>query len=72
MKRVKNKFTVTVLGSLVLLAAGCNLAIAADDGWNFMLSPMFLWGKSIEGSQQIGPKSSELDLKFKDEIFESH
>ena len=68
---MKNRFTVTLLSSLILLAATCNLAIAQDDGWNFMVSPMFLWGKSIEGTQQIGPSSSELNLKFKDEILEN-
>lgn len=68
---MKNRVTVTFLSSLILLSATCNLAFAEDDGWNFMVSPMFLWGKSIEGTQQIGPSSSELNLKFKDEILEN-
>ena len=41
------------------------------DGWSFMLSPMFLWGKSINGTQQLGPASSDLDLNFTDDVLEN-
>ncbi len=69
-----NKFTTTAtffLCSLVL-AGNCFAGTAAtEDAWKFSLAPMFLWGKSIEGTQQVGPASSSLDLEFKDNILEN-
>ena len=60
-----------ILYSLFLTGSSIAGTKAVDDAWNFTLAPMFLWGKSIEGAQQIGPASSGLDLSFKDDILEN-
>lgn len=39
--------------------------------WDFSLAPLFLWGQSIDGTSKIGPSDAELDLEFKDDIFEN-
>jgi hypothetical protein len=46
-------------------------AKATEDEWQFTLSPLFLWGVSIDGSSQIGPAELPLDLSFTDDILEN-
>ncbi|MEH6592892.1 MAG: hypothetical protein V7746_21670, partial [Halioglobus sp.] len=53
-----------------VLLASSNLATASDD-WEFALSPLFLWGMSINGDATIGEATAPLDLAFKDEILEN-
>ena len=72
---MKSTITAVIQGIIILIVTTCSIALAEtttqSDSWNFMLAPMFLWGKSIEGTQQIGPASSDLDLRFKDDILEN-
>ncbi len=44
---------------------------SSDDEWHFILSPLFLWGMSIDGTSQIGPVTAPLDLTFTDDILEN-
>ena len=41
------------------------------DDWQFALSPLFLWGMSVDGTTVIGPISAPLELDFKDDVFEN-
>ncbi|MFT5731325.1 MAG: hypothetical protein ACI8PB_005526 [Desulforhopalus sp.] len=40
-----------------------------SDDWQFALSPLFLWGMSLDGTTVIGPVSAPLQLDFKDDVF---
>ena len=58
------------------LAAILSMPVAAEEtngssGWEFSLSPLFLWGMSIQGDSQIGPVSAPLDISFKDGVLEN-
>jgi len=41
---------------------------ASDDEWQFTLSPMFLWGMSMNGDSQIGAADVPLNLEFTDDV----
>lgn len=59
---------------LSICVAGSAIAADAnplDDGWNFTLSPLFLWGMNIDGTSEIGPVKAPLELTFTDDIFEN-
>jgi hypothetical protein len=43
----------------------------SSDEWQFALSPLFLWGMSVDGTQQIGPVSAPLELNFTDDLLEN-
>ena len=58
------------LAAASVLLASTNLATAADE-WEFALSPLFLWGVSINGDATIGDATAPLDLAFKDDILEN-
>lgn len=44
---------------------------SASNGWKFELSPLFLWGMSINGDSQIGTVVAPLDLSFKDDVLKN-
>lgn len=37
-----------------------------DDEWHFTLSPLFLWGMSIDGSSTVGSEELPLEVDFND------
>lgn len=39
--------------------------------WEFQLAPLFLWGMSINGESAIDGNVAEMDLDFKDDLFEN-
>ena len=47
------------------------LLAETSDEWEFMLSPMFLWGMSIDGTTTLEGNQADLDLDFKDDVFEN-
>jgi hypothetical protein len=53
-----------------VLLTSTNLVTASDE-WEFALSPLFLWGMSINGDATIGEETAPLDLAFKDDILEN-
>lgn len=55
----------------VIASGACQTANAADDAWEFALSPLFLWGVSLEGDSTINGQSAPLDLEFRDDILEN-
>ena len=60
--------TAGLAGSLLL---GNQLALAEEEGWNFSIAPLYLWGKSIEASASAGGNALPLELDFKDDILEN-
>ncbi|MBT4519072.1 MAG: hypothetical protein HOC23_03625 [Halieaceae bacterium] len=57
---------------LIILMAVSGMAQAKDSGqWQYSLSPLYLWAKSISGSSVVGQTSAPLDLAFKDDILEN-
>lgn len=63
-------------GRHLLVAAGWLLALSggtatAADEWEFSLSPLFLWGVSIDGDSTINGRTAPLDLDFGDDILEN-
>lgn len=69
----------SIEGSRALMAAAglaiaiCNATVAAEepDQWEFSLSPLFLWGVSIDGNSTINGQTAPLDLDFGDDILEN-
>ena len=63
-----------ILAGLCLLTGANTLAMATEtaaDEWEFAVSPMFLWGVSIDGDATIGGTTAPLDLDFQDDILEN-
>jgi hypothetical protein len=48
--------------------AGTN---TTDDEWHFMVAPLFLWGLNVDGTTQLGPATTPLNLDFKDDVIEN-
>lgn len=46
-------------------------AWADDNGWEFTVAPMYLWGKSLDGVSAMGGNETPLDLDFRDDILEN-
>ena len=69
-----NKWIVTssivICGTLLTTNQGF-ADTSTDDEWNFSLAPLFLWGMSQNGTSQVGPATTPLDLNFKDDVFEN-
>ena len=65
---MKQFFYVTLTAAILALTSMTTHAAAAssDDGWNYSLSPLFLWGMKINGSSTIGPTAVPLELDFDD------
>lgn len=51
-------------------AVGAPHASQADD-WEFKLSPLFLWGISLDADATIGTQTVPLDLAFEDEVLDN-
>jgi hypothetical protein len=63
-----------IFAGLCLLTGANTLAMATEtaaDEWEFAVSPMFLWGVSIDGDATIGGTTAPLDLDFRDDILEN-
>ena len=65
-----NKRLYASFACVVAFGAAPQLALADDltQGWEFELSPLFLWAQSVSGDSTLRGNTSELDLKFKDDI----
>jgi hypothetical protein len=46
-------------------------AQSSDAEWEFEISPLFLWGVSIDGDATIGSETVPLDIEFKDGVLEN-
>lgn len=57
------------------LASGLALSpvesMASEDEWEYSLSPLFLWGLSLEGDSTINGATAPLDVEFRDDILEN-
>ncbi len=54
---------------LVMTAVG--VSAEETEEWEFSLSPLFLWGVSIDGNSTINGQTAPLDLNFGDDILEN-
>jgi hypothetical protein len=70
MKRLTfiNPLKATFIASALL---GCGPAAIADDDWEFMVAPLFLWGMSIDGESAIDGNALPLDLSFNDDVLDN-
>ncbi|TDG15423.1 hypothetical protein E2F43_04110 [Seongchinamella unica] len=57
--------------TVVLLALGIPAQAAADERWEFTLSPLYLWAKNIEGKSAVGERETPLELDFRDDILDN-
>ncbi|QFU77290.1 hypothetical protein EY643_17395 [Halioglobus maricola] len=65
--KTHSALTAAALSSLLTVASGT----AHADDWEFAISPLFLWGLSMEGDATINGNTAPLDLEFKDDILEN-
>ena len=68
------KLLVVVLATIFILSLSGNVfaeAQSADDEWHFLVSPLFFWGMSIDGTTELGPTTTPLSLNFKDDVLEN-
>ena len=70
---MKNRFLTPLVQTAAAgaLLASASTAMAEDEGWEFGLTPLFLWGVSIDGDATIDGMTAPLDLSFTDDIFEN-
>ncbi len=55
-----------------LLTSASLPSTASDPGeWEFAVSPMYLWAKSVDATSSAGGRESQLDLDFKNDILEN-
>ena len=69
MKRLMN-FVPIVFGALLGITSTPSIA-QTDGEWEFMFAPLFLWGMSIDGETALDGNSADMDLDFKDDLFEN-
>ncbi len=62
-------FCASALAAVIF--TGSAQAIAADEGWQFVVSPLYLWAKSVDATTSAGGRESPLSLDFKDDILEN-
>ncbi len=68
----KTAFIIVVNFIIINLAShGLARTNRGSDEWQFALSPLFLWGMSVDGTQQIGDISAPLELNFKDDLLDN-
>ena len=53
------------------LALASSPLLAAEDEWEFMIAPLFLWGMSLEGTSAIEGNALPLDLDFVDDVLDN-
>ncbi len=67
----KNTGATTLTAALAAGLIGAAPQAAAEDDWEFMIAPLFLWAQGIEGSSTVNGKEAPLDLDFTDEILDN-
>ena len=73
---MQNNTRVFLLLISILFVLGVSNPAQAEDNsseseWKFALSPLFLWGMNVNGTQQIGSTVAGLELDFTDDLFEN-
>lgn len=67
MKLLFSRTLMAVIFVLLLTPLSAHSAKASsDDGWNYSLSPLFLWAMKLNGSSTVGPSTLQLDIPFSD------
>ncbi len=68
-KGIKKGLGVLTAATALSFASGTASAEAGE--WEFSLSPLFLWGLSVDGDATISGQTAPLDLGFTDEIWDN-
>jgi hypothetical protein len=68
MKNFVNNKRVLLASTLFIVTAP--IAVQAEE-WEFAISPLFLWGISIDGDATIDGNTAPLDIDFKDDVLEN-
>jgi hypothetical protein len=55
----------------ITMLAAIPIEAGAGEEWEFALSPLFLWGLSIDGDTTVNGRTTSLDLDFRDDILET-
>jgi len=64
-------FSAVAISIGMLASSQSNAKSSAGDDWQFSLAPLFLWGMSMNGTSQVGPTTTPLNLDFQDDILEN-
>ena len=54
------------LATAVIMAITMPTTAVADDDWDFLIAPFYLWALDINGTQGFGTGAIDLDMKFED------
>ena len=61
-----------ITGGLAAAISAGSLQVRADDGgWQFVVSPLYLWAKNVDAISTAGGRDAPLSLDFKDDILEN-
>jgi hypothetical protein len=74
MENLMKKTSLIIVIIFFIISSASHVTAETDrssDEWQFALSPLFLWGMSVDGTQQIGPVSAPLELNFTDDLLEN-
>ncbi len=71
MENLVKKTSVIILINFFIISLASHVTAETEqnsDEWQFALSPLFLWGMNVNGTQQIGSTVAPLELNFTDDI----
>lgn len=68
---MKHQIWTICMSACVATLMSPSVLAAEKDKWQFTLSPLFIWGVSIDGTATIGDETAPLDLDFQDDILEN-
>ena len=68
---MKRQVCYSIAGTIALCLQAT--AVQADDsgGWEFSVAPLYLWGKSINGTSATAGKEALLEVDFKDDALQN-
>ena len=52
----------------IILAITIVTQVSAEEEWEYMLSPLYLWAVGLEGESQIGPITAPVSIEFSDAV----
>ena len=72
MNNANNYCPSSIFGCLASVCLLSSQVLAENPGgWEYSVAPLYLWGKSVEGSSTFSGKEAPLDLEFRDDILEN-
>ncbi|MEH6581645.1 MAG: DUF481 domain-containing protein [Halioglobus sp.] len=68
---MKKLFCSSVAASIGLCFPTATVLADDSSGWEFSVAPLYLWGKSINGTSSIAGMEAPLEVDFKDDALEN-